>query len=126
EQEGDHTDGLLAQFHRWEWLMRTRVDANGNLPDPFIANREYEKYKTNHPQFFGSSVRNATWEPIGTSDVPSNGGGAGRTNVVEFDPNNSDIIYVGAAGGGIWKSIDAGQTWTCLTDGFPVTGIADI
>ena len=45
EENENGTDGLLAQFHRWEWLMRTRVDATGNLPDPTIAAKEFMKYK---------------------------------------------------------------------------------
>jgi hypothetical protein len=106
--------------------MRTRVDATGNLPDPTIAAKEFMKYKQSHPQFYSGDVRDIAWEPVGSDEVPSDGGGAGRTNVVEFDPNNSDIIYVGAAGGGVWKSTDEGVTWTCLTDAFPVTGVADI
>lgn len=126
EEKESKTDGLLAQFHRWEWLMRSRVDANGNLPEPGLAAREYVKYKNAHPQFFNSGVRDITWETVGTAEVPSNGGGAGRTNVMVFDPTNSDVMYVGAAGGGVWKTTDAGTTWTCLTDAFPVTGVADI
>jgi photosystem II stability/assembly factor-like uncharacterized protein len=126
EESENHTDGLLAQFHRWEWLMRTRVDANGNLPDPGMAAREFVKYRNSHPQFYSGGVRDISWEAVGSADVPTDGGGAGRTNVLEFDPTNPDIMYVGAAGGGVWKSEDAGQSWICLTDAFPVTGIADI
>lgn len=33
-----------------------------------------------------------------------------------FDPINPNIIYVGPANGGVWKSTDAGITWTPLTD----------
>lgn len=41
---------------------------------------------------------------------------AGRINAVAFDPKNSQTIYISAAGGGFWKSTDAGATWTCLSD----------
>jgi photosystem II stability/assembly factor-like uncharacterized protein len=124
--EKENTDGILSQFHRWEWLMLTRVDKQGNLPDPAIAAREFSKYKSQHPQFFDGTLRDIMWEPVGTADVPSEGGGAGRTNVLEFDPANSNIMYVGAAGGGVWKTTDAGVTWTSITDGFPNSGVADI
>ena len=30
---------------------------------------------------------------------------------VAFDPTNSDVIWAGSAGGGLWRSGDFGQTW---------------
>ncbi|HKC26030.1 MAG TPA: hypothetical protein VKF32_14885, partial [Thermoanaerobaculia bacterium] len=46
---------------------------------------------------------------------PANG--AGRTPAVELHPTDPNVVYVGAAGGGCWKSTDAGATWRALTDG---------
>ncbi|MEZ4888374.1 MAG: T9SS type A sorting domain-containing protein [Chitinophagales bacterium] len=40
----------------------------------------------------------------------------GRINVVIADPNNSNILYVGAAKGGVFKSIDAGENWFPIFD----------
>jgi len=33
-----------------------------------------------------------------------------------FDPSNPNVIYIGPANGGVWKSTDAGITWIPLTD----------
>jgi hypothetical protein len=52
----------------------------------------------------------------GTADVsfiekgPHNLGG--RTKAIVVDPDDPNIIWVGAASGGVWKSVDFGQTWT--------------
>ena len=46
------------------------------------------------------------WELIG----PINTGG--RCTSIAVHPANADVIYIGAAGGGVWKSVDAGQTWS--------------
>ncbi len=46
---------------------------------------------------------------------PTNG--AGRATSVETHPLDSRIVYVGAAGGGLWKSTDGGLGWRALTDG---------
>jgi photosystem II stability/assembly factor-like uncharacterized protein len=41
---------------------------------------------------------------------------AGRTSSLAVDPTNPSIIYRGAAGGGVWKSVNGGTTWTPITD----------
>lgn len=122
-EEEEPADGMLEKFRRWEWLMTTRTFPSGNLPDPAIAAKELSKYKSAHPEI--STLRNSNWEPIGTAEVPGNGGGAGRINAMAFDPNNSDIIYLASAGGGLWKSTTNGG-WQPLSDFLPVTSTADV
>ena len=41
---------------------------------------------------------------------PSNIGG--RSTSVAVDPTDADRVWIGAAGGGVWRSTDAGRTWT--------------
>ena len=44
---------------------------------------------------------------------------SGRTKVIVFNPQNPNIVYVGTATGGIWKSTDGGNSYTPLTDNLP-------
>jgi photosystem II stability/assembly factor-like uncharacterized protein len=39
-------------------------------------------------------------------------------NAVAVDPSNSSILYAGAQIGGLWKSTDAGQTWSPINNGY--------
>ncbi|MEO6325577.1 MAG: hypothetical protein ABIT01_07160, partial [Thermoanaerobaculia bacterium] len=41
---------------------------------------------------------------------------AGRVSALAVHPTNTNIIYRGTAGGGVWKTVDGGATWTVLTD----------
>jgi photosystem II stability/assembly factor-like uncharacterized protein len=41
----------------------------------------------------------------------------GRVTAVTGVPSNPRLFYMGAAGGGVWKSTDAGARWEPLTDG---------
>ncbi len=50
-------------------------------------------------------------------------GRVGAIDAVDADP---DIIYVGAATGGLWKSVDGGVTWKPLTDSLPAASIGAI
>ena len=61
-----------------------------------------------------------SWRNIG----PANPGG--RISDVEAVESNPKIIYAGAASGGVWKSENAGITWTAVFDDQPVGSIGDI
>jgi photosystem II stability/assembly factor-like uncharacterized protein len=41
---------------------------------------------------------------------------SGRVTAVAGDPSDANTIYLGAFGGGVWKTIDRGLTWQPLTD----------
>ena len=41
---------------------------------------------------------------------------SGRINDMEVHPTNTRIIYAGTAGGGVWKSNDAGTTFNPIFD----------
>ncbi len=60
------------------------------------------------------------WELAG----PTNTGG--RITDLAIHPDSPEIIYVGAASGGIFKSIDNGQTWINIFADAPVISIGDI
>jgi photosystem II stability/assembly factor-like uncharacterized protein len=55
---------------------------------------------------------------------PTNIGG--RITSVALNQSNPNIIYAGAADGGVLKSIDAGINWSMLTDYFPTLSIGDV
>ncbi len=41
---------------------------------------------------------------------------SGRVTAIAIDPTNPNIVYIGGAQGGIWKSTDGGATFQPLTD----------
>jgi photosystem II stability/assembly factor-like uncharacterized protein len=53
-------------------------------------------------------------------------GMSGRVACIDVVVSNPKIIYVGAATGGIWKSIDGGVTWKPLFDDQSASSIGDI
>ncbi len=42
----------------------------------------------------------------------------GRSSTVTGVPGNQNLYYFGAVGGGVWKTDDAGQTWSNITDNY--------
>ncbi len=63
---------------------------------------------------------NGVWTLAGPSNV------GGRITALAADPLDNDIIYAGAAAGGVFKSIDGGFTWNPVSDAVPSLSVGDL
>jgi photosystem II stability/assembly factor-like uncharacterized protein len=63
------------------------------------------------------TLKGTVWVPIGPSPI-SQGNALvnGLVTAIAISPSNSNVIYMGTAGGGMWRSIDGGSTWIPLFD----------
>ena len=43
----------------------------------------------------------------------------GRISDLEVDPNNSNVWYLAVGSGGLWKTVNRGNTWTPIFDEYP-------
>ncbi|NOS92286.1 MAG: glycosyl hydrolase [Cyclobacteriaceae bacterium] len=50
----------------------------------------------------------------------------GRSAAVTGVPGKPNLFYMGSTGGGVWKTIDGGSTWTNISDGFFGSSIGSI
>jgi photosystem II stability/assembly factor-like uncharacterized protein len=89
---------------------RDRIKQRDELRKRFIEDLELE------PTMPIPGVCN--WNPVGTGPlvVGVSQALAGRTLAIAFDPNTPSTVYIGTAGGGVWKSMDSGLTWSPKTD----------
>lgn len=114
-------------FKRWEYIWESVVNDEGYLPttkDQWIA---WENKKKNENKVNGADQ--SDWFPIGPQSHTNTGSwssGQARVNAIIVDPNNANIWYVGTPAGGLWKSTDAGSTWSPLTDDLPQIGVSGI
>ncbi len=60
------------------------------------------------------------WRMIGPVNM------SGRVADVEGVPGNPNIVYVGSASGGVWKTVNGGITWKPIFDSQPIASIGDI
>ena len=50
----------------------------------------------------------------------------GKATMVSGSPGNPALYYMGTAGSGVWKTVDGGQVWTCVSDSVRLTGIGAV
>lgn len=131
-REVEKLDGTFFQFKRWENFMEQRVYPSGDISLVGTTYLRFNEYldatpiaKAQHLASVARTPSSNSWSFVGPVGAPTNSG-AGRLCCVRLQPGNSNIIYVGAPAGGLWKSLDAGATWACLTDFLPVIGCSDV
>src|SRR3954471_24378614 len=72
------------------------------------------------PGSFEAALKNLKFRGIGPATM---GGRVDDLAIVESDPR---VMYVGAAAGGIFKTVNGGQSWTPIFDDQPNPSIGDL
>lgn len=118
------------QFKRWEWFWESRVLPNGHFPRPSATWDAYIEYRSTHrapaSKRAETIMSSANWTNGGPSTSPGGYRGLGRINCMAFHPTDANTFWVGTPAGGLWKTVDAGSTWSTSTDNLPVLGVSDI
>ncbi len=118
--------GGYKPFKRWEHFMSLQVDERGNKPQAAQINEQIQATQNS----ISPETSTAGWEELGPVHLPANGtsqpNGLGRINAIGFHPTDSNIFYVGAPAGGLWKTTDGGSSWESSTDGLATLGVSSI
>lgn len=122
EDKKDKKGSGYKPFKRWENRWKNNLDKNGYLNTP---NKLWQDWQDKKELTQRNLNDLSNWQNIGPYTQTSKSG-QGRVNTITVDPNNQNIIYVGAPAGGIWKSTDTGNTWTPLSDHLPQIGVSGI
>lgn len=108
-------------YKRWEYNALRMQDENGRLKQPDFYYNTLENYNAYRNQFNQNNrmVAVDAWEELGPNYWNQTSGwnpGVGRITSIAIDANNDNHIIVGSQTGGVWKSIDGGNSWSVLTD----------
>lgn len=79
-----------------------------------------------------SSINSPAWTSIGPAPL-SNGQTfgvtqpvSGRVSAIAIHPTNPDIAYVGTAQGGVYRTLDGGQSWMAIFDNAQTLAVGSI
>ena len=117
-------------FKRWEQFWSSQLDSSGHLMTREAIWQAWQQKQAMQNTTMNRNVTvTSNWTSIGPyshNNSSSWSPGQGRVNFAIVDPNNANTYYVGTPAGGIWKSTDAGQSWTPLSDDLPQLGVSGI
>ena len=134
-QESGEKDSPEAIQKREEWFYKQRASVNGHIPagarlkafqhmqrrmvaEGKLVLRPDGTYAPATPQ--NGSTTFPAWTSVGPT--PTTGGTfspvTGRITTIAVDPSDTtgNTLLIGGAQGGIWRSTDAGVTWTAVGD----------
>ena len=113
QQVGTGQGTGYKQYNRWYHEQQFHLTPEGYIRNP---EEEFEAY-VNATKTQANLA--STWTELGPfqkTPTSSWNPGVGRLTWVAIHPSNESIIYVSSPGGGIWKSTNAGSSWTPLID----------
>ncbi|MEO7310852.1 MAG: T9SS type A sorting domain-containing protein [Chitinophagaceae bacterium] len=115
----DKKDFLLRREAYLE-LLRTQLT---NLPyNPRLkAIADKKQMETNQRDNVNNLLAGPNWVELGPKPIPNGqttGSVAvsGRVTAIAIHPDNVNIVYVGTANGGIYRTVNGGNTWTAIFD----------
>jgi len=110
------------QFKRWEYMAKRQMNEDGYLTPMSEKLAEVQRYNAYLNDTAGSRAQlNDDWEELGPdywNATTSWNPGVGRITGLAVDASNNDHIIISANTGGVWRTVDAGATWTPMGDFF--------
>ncbi|MBU2585247.1 MAG: hypothetical protein KKH32_07940, partial [Bacteroidetes bacterium] len=112
---------LPGSFEALNWFTEQRAFPNDDIPgDKYF--KEFLRYKSSLKKYPFNNVTDI-WQNIGPKNV------GGRTLSIAINPIDTNIVWLGSASGGLWKSVTGGtgsNAWHQVPLGFPVLGVSSV
>ena len=105
EREAEHAPS--------DWFYAQRANRDGSLDQArwqaAVEQARVERATTLRAARASATAGTLVWQQVGPFNI------GGRVTALAVDAART--IWLGAANGGVWKSVNAGVNWTCVTDG---------
>ncbi|MBS1791450.1 MAG: hypothetical protein JST85_27305 [Acidobacteria bacterium] len=95
----------IEKYFEAQQQMRSMPQFSTSL-NRFLTANESAAYRLKNESEFTA----AGWSQLGPGNI------GGRTRALIINPDDPNIMYAAGVSGGVWKSVNAGQTWTPIAD----------
>lgn len=123
KSENNENNEANEAYDALGFLSTINAFPNNDIPADAYG-KAYDYYKAH---FKNNNTKNATsflpWNSMGPNNV------GGRTVSIAIDPVDTNVVWLGSASGGLWKSVTGGigaNAWQSVETGFPVLGVSAI
>lgn len=127
----EHGDNGPEKYY--EWFYRLRSSGTGTIPDgaylkALNARDALARNASAKNRLQSVQTSTVNWTNIGPYNIATQLGGphGGRINTIAFDPKDSKIAYFGGANGGVWKTVNSGDSWNPTSDFAPALAMGAI
>lgn len=95
-----------------------------NMPKPSLAGLKPVAAAAVLAILTRSASAGVQWRELGPAPTLDDGREfVGRISAAVCSPTDSDVYWIAAADGGVWRTTDGGRSWTPLTDDLPTSAI---
>ncbi|HEX8456864.1 MAG TPA: lamin tail domain-containing protein [Pyrinomonadaceae bacterium] len=114
----EHINMLLGMAEDGSYDPMKRVKAIAQM----TAQEEQLKEDAKNGLLAQPMISSTTWTPVGPMPIPNGQTSivphpvSGRTTAIAVHPTNPDIVFIGSANGGVFRSMNGGQTWIPIFD----------
>ena len=120
-EPGDKTNGEEREIReREEWFRLSRGLGNVARPDRLRAEAVQDLARRQAQRAEELKAVGQAWQPAGPFAMTmlnwAMGRVAGRSVALAVHPTDEDILYLGTASGGLWKTLDGGANWSPIFD----------
>jgi photosystem II stability/assembly factor-like uncharacterized protein len=112
---------VRLHWHAWRWQVSNRF--TNHRSDRHYGRRRLDLEQLEARNLLSGSIPldAVNWTAIGPAPIsngqtPGSQPVSGRIAAIAADPTDPATLYLAAAGGGVWKTTDAGADWAPLTD----------
>ncbi len=115
------------QYKRWEYVAQLELDDAGvKIANAELARRARDYRRAERQRQTETNAFAGDWKQLGPTYWNATSGwnpGVGRVTSIGLDVTNNKHIIVGSPTGGVWKTLDGGNSWTPLTDDYSTVDV---
>ncbi len=116
--KGEYLRLRQEQISLWRGIDTAQRDSRPKA----VVKMEQSEREIAQSRAAANQTQISQWQPLGPAPIP-NGQTTGRTDPVSgrvpaiaVHPTNPNIVYVGTAQGGLYRTLNGGATWTPMLD----------